>query len=102
MSPTRLLSAVFTLYQLSSKEEGEREWACRSVAHLVSEPDAQPTLLNHQGLPRSLIPLLLDRGYGVREAAAGALRYRVENIFSNGVCMNMFLLLLSLIVSLGI
>lgn len=68
------------MYQLLSKEDGEREWACRSVACLVCEPDSQPILLNHQGLTRSLIPLLLDREWGVREAAAGALRFVPDNM----------------------
>ena len=60
--------------QLSSMEVAEREWACRSVAHMLCETDAQQTLLDHQGLPRSLIALLLDPEWSVRDAAAGALR----------------------------
>lgn len=67
--------------QLSSIEGGEREWACRSIAHLVCEAESQQTLIDHKGLPHLLVPLLLDREWGVREAAAGALRFNFSLIF---------------------
>ncbi|CAI8055174.1 hypothetical protein GBAR_LOCUS30122 [Geodia barretti] len=62
------------LEKVSSTDLAEREWACRSVAHLLCETDAQQTLLNHQGLPHALTALLLDPEWSVRVAAAGALR----------------------------
>ena len=65
---------LFVLLQLSSVEVAERAWSCRSIASLLCEAGLLETLLNHQGLPRSLIPLLLDCEWSVREAAAGALR----------------------------
>ncbi|CAI8010299.1 HEAT repeat-containing protein 3 [Geodia barretti] len=76
------------LEKLSSTEVAEREWACRSVAHLLCETDAQQTLLNHQGLPRSLTALLLDPEWSVREAAAGALR-NLSSVGGDSVCQTL-------------
>ena len=60
--------------QLSSLDAGEREWACRSLSHLVQDRKAGQFLLTRHRMLRRVLPLLLDREWAVREAAAGALR----------------------------
>ena len=65
--------------QLSDSSSEEREWACRSLSHLIQEEGTLKQLMRAR-LVRKTTPLLLDQVLTVRESAAGLLRLSPQSV----------------------
>ena len=72
-------SLCLMLPQLQSPSAEERECACATISHLVSDPEAVRQCV-HSGLLRILAPLMMDKSCCVRQASVGALRFITDPI----------------------